>query len=661
MREKQTLIGDEVTVTSSLNGLSLTWKVIPDIKEADVARDDEFQDVGIAGFDFNNTIVKGGPRNSLQRINLLALMIHLWPGDWKEQLKVLNIRIQVDNEVLRRHCSHHHGRPKLTAEITENEFWVWWGLMLTARIMGRKGSLWDRLDSEGLRPRVDFSRHMSENRFEHIRKKMPFLWASNNKKAQGDPWWQFLDAIDEFNKNRKRTVLSSFLKVLDESMSAWRPQTTALGNLQHLSCIQRKPEPLGTELKVVVDSVLQMMLYLEIQKGKIVMRSAEFCDVMKSTVACTTRLAKYTTRNGGSGATENVASTNVKEIWLGDAWFASVTTAKSVEQYGRFIGPVKTSHALFCKKYLETKMASWPAGSHLVLETKFQDLPLLAIGYKYNKRKVLSFVATKGAGHTETTTGHEYHARWIDDNGMTAMKDIPRPEIIAKYFQNSNVVDVHNQCRQFELALEKHWITKDCWFRLITTLFGICVVDCWQGYRHHLARGHHRHREISLEDFIDMMANDMLNNDHSKAVSQKQALVINLPEETNETSSVSQSSAVMQTSTLDDATVFSALTDFTSGMRERQPALEEIHTEEVETEMEAHEVIDVAGRKRRGERLRRGKCIDCHRKTSSFCKGCPVPKKKCLKPWFCGRRTKRPCFQNHLDKLPEEADFENPR
>jgi hypothetical protein len=62
-------------------------------------------------------------------------------------------------------------------------------------------------------------------------------------------------------------VLSSVLKVEDESKVKWCPTSTPLGGLPHLSNIPRKPDPLGTELKVVVDGVLGCMLVMEIQKG----------------------------------------------------------------------------------------------------------------------------------------------------------------------------------------------------------------------------------------------------------------------------------------------------------------------------------------------------------------------------------------------------------
>ena len=62
-------------------------------------------------------------------------------------------------------------------------------------------------------------------------------------------------------------------------------------------------------------------------------------------------------------------------------------------------------------------MKNWPAGSNLVLEAKKDRVDLIAIGYKYNKKKVICFIATKGSGHTEP--GVPYEARWKDHNDTT--------------------------------------------------------------------------------------------------------------------------------------------------------------------------------------------------------------------------------------------------
>lgn len=127
-------------------------------------------------------------------------------------------------------------------------------------------------------------------------------------------------------------------------------------------------------------------------------------------------------------------------------------------------------------------MDHWPAGSHLVLETTLDDVPMVAMGYKYNKKKVIHFIFTKGASHT--LPGTPYEARWKDDNNNTRCMNVSRPEVASTYFDASNVVDVGNQSRQHDLR------------------------------RFHMHRNH-RHYDISLEQFASLVASDMLANEHS--------------------------------------------------------------------------------------------------------------------------------------------------
>ena len=72
-----------------------------------------------------------------------------------------------------------------------------------------------------------------------------------------------------FNQSRKEFVMPCELIVIDESMSAFRPQTTKTGGLPVLTFVQRKPEDLGTELKMlVVCPVTGVTMHMEIQRGK---------------------------------------------------------------------------------------------------------------------------------------------------------------------------------------------------------------------------------------------------------------------------------------------------------------------------------------------------------------------------------------------------------
>ena len=68
------------------------------------------------------------------------------------------------------------------------------------------------------------------------------------------------------------------------------------------------------------------------------------------------------------------------------------------------LGTMKTSHKGFCLATLEKLMKYCPGGSYLVLKSNPRfpgESPVLAIGYKYNSRKVLGFIATEGARSTE--------------------------------------------------------------------------------------------------------------------------------------------------------------------------------------------------------------------------------------------------------------------
>ena len=86
--------------------------------------------------------------------------------------------------------------------------------------------------------------------------------------------------------------------------------------------------------------------------------------------------------------------------YFSDSWFSGVTTAEEALAKGvNYYGPVKNIEKGFCLDTLEKLMKYQPVGSYLVMKStpKFPDgRPLMAIGYKHNSRKVLSFIATKG-------------------------------------------------------------------------------------------------------------------------------------------------------------------------------------------------------------------------------------------------------------------------
>ncbi len=53
----------------------------------------------------------------------------------------------------------------------------------------------------------------------------------------------FSKFIAMFNDNRANLIAASVIKLLDESMSAWRPRKDKTGGLPNISFILQKPEP----------------------------------------------------------------------------------------------------------------------------------------------------------------------------------------------------------------------------------------------------------------------------------------------------------------------------------------------------------------------------------------------------------------------------------
>jgi hypothetical protein len=145
---------------------------------------------------------------------------------------------------------------KVIKEMTEQEFWTFFGIVISARALGREGDMWGRHEwqDDGILPKANFDEHMKEHCFEQIRKHVVCIFAEPDKQDK-DPWWMMSSAFKQCNKNRKAKVMSSIEKTLDKTMAAFRPQTRKCGDVPNLSSIPRKPEPLGMELKVIVCAV----------------------------------------------------------------------------------------------------------------------------------------------------------------------------------------------------------------------------------------------------------------------------------------------------------------------------------------------------------------------------------------------------------------------
>ena len=99
---------------------------------------------------------------------------------------------------------------------------------------------------------------------------------------------------------------------------------------------------------------------------------------------------------------------------------------------------------------------------------------LFVMAHAWSAKGVAYFVSTCG-----TTVQHEkaYLSKYEDAYGNVQEKELPRPSIAHFLYEFLPLIDEHNKARQNCLALEKCWLTKCPWVRIITTFLGMAVVD----------------------------------------------------------------------------------------------------------------------------------------------------------------------------------------
>ena len=97
------------------------------------------------------------------------------------------------------------------------------------------------------------------------------------------------------------------------------------------------------------------------------------------------------------------------------------------------------------------------------------------MGYRYNSKVTLLFAISKNAGSTRKISPCEMKFADLHSNVHVGLVD--RLSAALDFFEDSNVVDKHNQARQYKLGLEKKWEIRNPYFRLTTTLMGLNATD----------------------------------------------------------------------------------------------------------------------------------------------------------------------------------------
>jgi hypothetical protein len=280
------------------------------------------------------------------------------------------------------------------------------------------------------------------------------------------------------------------------------------------------------------------MLALEIQEGKPAM------DAMRARMGCT--LTPSTSCVARLVSLIPPAPLHYRRIIVGDAWFSNVATAVEVARRkpaaspgnanvtqdsmsvpldtqdmldagaptwnDHYVGILKNGHARYPKEYIKAALHGKAAGTQIVLTATVDGVDLVAVGWKQNRESDQFFITTKGVCSTRPDPTRPHVQTWKDANGNPCDREIPQSRVASLYFEGNNVIDVHNQNRQGTLALEKKWNTQDCWFRLFTTLVGMCTIDALKmlDYLKPPRKGDEDRRKVLI--FAALLAKQLLKN-----------------------------------------------------------------------------------------------------------------------------------------------------
>jgi len=338
--------------------------------------------------------------------------------------------------------------------------------------------LWQRGKSDGWKDYSNFGRFLPKAYMQVFMSGFPFVfcdkkyWGINKREL---PWDVIMPFVEEHNEKRKNLLRVVYL-VADESMGVWIPKTSKSGGLPNITYEARKPDPLGTMFRNVVEGKTGIFTAHDIVQDTAGQYQKKWVDAasclpgqkhVQAHVAQCLRLAE----------TSNIE----KGGWFGaDAWFGSVGCCLALHKYlgvhSTFI--VKHQTAFFPMKVLkEVLLARYGdrvAGKKVVMKTNIDGCNLFVMAYAWSQKGIAYIVSTCG-----TTVTHEvnYYSKFENEYGNVEVKELTRPAIAHMLYEFLPLIDEHNRQRQGILALERKWPTKNCWMRIITTLIGMSVVD----------------------------------------------------------------------------------------------------------------------------------------------------------------------------------------
>jgi len=301
--------------------------------------------------------------------------------------------------------------------------------------------------------------------------------------------------------------------MLDETMMAWLPKNSATGGLPNMTNCPRKPKSIGTELRDAAHGDCGVVLHAQVAMQPVNTQQLKHfgeksCVPLSPPIGVATSEVLRTAEHA-MGDCRNLPPGAPNRWLVADAWFGSIVTA--VELYHRlgitssFV--VKGGTKLFPKKQLLLLLKArhlHVAGNWVVMTATISGVKVMAIAYAWSSKGVSLWVSTVG----QTGNPSVYLSHYQNEFNETEVKEVPRPDILTRAYELLPVIDEKNRQRQEMLDICGSFPTTDPWFRLMTGLTGMCVVDL-----HSIcinARPQQMKNHMHPRQFADLMLKNMM-------------------------------------------------------------------------------------------------------------------------------------------------------
>jgi hypothetical protein len=395
-------------------------------------------------------------------------------------------------------------------------------LLLASVWEGDRGidNLWRKGKSSGRHTFPDFGQYVPAAYFRAWQSAAAYMfcdrvyWYEDRRNLN---WNVFMPCLSRFN-DRRKNLIQCILLMLDESMSGWRPKTSKTGGLPNISFEPRKPVPLGTMFRNGVECFTGCLVYQDVVQNVEEQQTKSFYfkddDATRKQLIQTSLPGNIPMQaHTAEVLRQAVGAGVVPGGWVGgDAWFGSVMTCvELMTRLGVHSTFVIKGHTQFfpiavLHSVLEARHGSRPAGHWVTMKATISNVPIIAVAYAWSHKGVSYFVSTCGSTEPSST---KYQSKFEDEWGITNVREIDRPQLAHFLYEYLPLIDEHNKQRQSLIQLEKKWLTKDPWFRLICTLVGMATVDMHRLYRYHLLNVKHMsYKEvdnIGIIDFTDLV------------------------------------------------------------------------------------------------------------------------------------------------------------